>query len=109
MADKITVELASPDFNLPTANKTTIALYDDPGPLNGWEPLVAGSIAAGSAWARCSSCWTSTSTIPRFVFRARRKTRIQAISPRDDVNGKSPRSNSAAVPRCKAACATSRD
>jgi hypothetical protein len=42
MADKITVELASPDFNLPTANKTTIALYDDPGPLNGWEPLVAG-------------------------------------------------------------------
>lgn len=56
MADKISIRLASPDFGLPGANVTDIVLYDDPGPLNAWEPLVPGAF---SVQGKSTMAWAS--------------------------------------------------
>lgn len=43
MADKIIVELSSPDFSNKNSITTKIQLLDDAGPLNSWMPMDAGA------------------------------------------------------------------
>jgi hypothetical protein len=45
MADKITVTLASPDFEVPGHVTTDIELLDEVGPLNEWRPLTSGAFS----------------------------------------------------------------